>query len=919
MAQGVSNFPSTWYPPGPLIFDETGLPAVWSLKIMSDSRDDDTTSSQTNSQPKSRSEEGSRPSSQGKPRNGRVDGERRAHDLVEKERHTSEQKQRRERTRQWLELFPHLATEAGLKVREHQVEHRLEAEFDHRDIKVLLYSVCSRPLGSIEVSELAFDDPEEAAKVLTEIGSTLAQEAGENLAAAQSSLVGLIDLVLDPESLKWLGGETRARSVYLTGAEAMRATEAVLWADKKRREVLTDISREKLKVAGRRIRLLPDARLVGRSLKNRYRNNFPFRSSSLALDCWVERALSSADVERVVASSDSEIGAVVDSLLDEAREGLVARLRDQVTNLAGKISQLPHIDLLSEADIIRVVAPYYAGVDKALKKKRARSALVAVEERAREAKYREDVIRLEEHKDDYADVASYYPLARSMNRKLVLYVGPTNSGKTWRAMNDLAQGETGAYLAPLRLLALEGQEELEKRGRITSYITGEERDLKAGATFTSSTIEMMDFDTPRDGVVIDEVQLLADERRGWAWLAAFLGAPAKKVIMTGSPDCVETVTWLANYLGEPLEIVECQRYNELHVAHAPLRLKDLEPGTAVVCFSRREVLRLKELIEASTKHRVAVVYGNLSPQVRREEARRFREREADVLVATDAIAMGLNLPIMQVVFSTTEKFDGESVRPLTPSEIKQIGGRAGRYGFAQYGVVSALHTHDLSLIRSALKTPLAPLPPLYYVAPGPNHVRIIGKVLGTESLERILTFFERAMEFSDEAFARANIDELSYLSTFVDAELSHMTPAERLGIAVAPVDLKSETVLGWFLERMVPCFTLANKHPGRYDPLDDLFDMADDFTLRRAEDFLKTLTVYAWLAYRFPQVFPRIEDCQARREIVNSFIERSLRAGAIRRCASCGTKLPLGHAHKTCEKCFAKRRAGGGWGRRRER
>jgi ATP-dependent RNA helicase SUPV3L1/SUV3 len=207
-------------------------------------------------------------------------------------------------------------------------------------------------------------------------------------------------------------------------------------------------------------------------------------------------------------------------------------------------------------------------------------------------------------------------------------------------------------------------------------------------------------------------------------------------------------------------------------------------------------------------------------------------------------------------------------------------------------------------------------------------VRIIGKVLGTESLERILTFFERAMEFSDEAFARANIDELSYLSTFVDAELSHKTPAERLGIAVAPVDLKSETVLGWFLERMLPCFTLANKQPGRYDPLDDLFDMADDFThesargqmdLRRAEDFLKTLTVYAWLAYRFPQVFPRIEDCQARREIVNSFIERSLRAGAIRRCASCGTKLPLGHAHKTCEKCFAKRRTGGGWGRRGER
>jgi ATP-dependent RNA helicase SUPV3L1/SUV3 len=854
-------------------------------------------------------------------------GEQKAQDLVEQDRRRKERESRRSRVSKWLSLFPHLAAEAGLVVRESHVEHVLTVPFDHQGVKTTLISPATKHFGAIDVNDQVMDDPEEAASLLTLIGSELAQEAGENLAAAQDALAALVDTVMHPETCKWVGGEDHARSAYLSCQEQMRAAETVLWADKKRREVLADAGREKLKVAGRRIRILPDARMAGRTLKNRYRGTFPFRSGSIVLDHWVEKALSSADLEKILEADDPEIAGVVDLLLSELRLSLVARLQEQIGSLAKKIGQLPHVDLLSDVDIIRVVAPYYAGLDKTLKKRRARSALVAVEERAREAKYREDVTRLEEHRDDYADVASYYPLARSMDRKLVLYVGPTNSGKTWRAMNDLAQGETGAYLAPLRLLALEGQEELEKRGRITSYITGEERDIRPEAKFTSSTIEMMDFETPRDGVVIDEVQLLADERRGWAWLAAFLGAPAKRVIMTGSPDCIEIVKWLADYLKEPLEIVECQRYNELHVASSPLRIKDLAPGTAVVCFSRREVLRLKELIEATTKHRVAVVYGNLSPQVRREEARRFRDGESDVLVATDAIAMGLNLPIREVVFSTTEKFDGESVRPLTPSEIKQIGGRAGRYGFAQFGVVSALSTHDLALIRTCIKTPLEPLQPLYYVAPGPNHVSIVGRVLGTESLERILTFFERAMEFSDERFARASIDELSYLSTFVDAELDHMTPAERLGVAVAPVDLKSETVLGWFLERMLPCFTLSFREPGRYDPLDDLFDTAEDYThsaasgqmeLRRAEDYLKTLTVYAWLAYRYPKVFPRIEDCQSRRETVNAFVERSLRSGAIRRCSSCGTKLPAGHAHKTCEKCFAKRRDGGGWGRRRQ-
>src|SRR5690606_5973336 len=260
----------------------------------------------------------------------------------------------------------------------------------------------------------------------------------------------------------------------------------------------------------------------------------------------------------------------------------------------------------------------------------------------REAEQRERVRALVEERGLIA-YRDYFPTARALKRELILYAGPTNSGKTWRALNDLVAGESGAYLAPLRLLALEGQEEIEKRGRESSFLTGEERDIREGAKFIASTIEMMDPHRVVDTVVIDEVQLLTDRDRGWAWCQALVGAPARRVIMTGSPDAIPLVRAMAEYLGEPLTVHELERHVPIEGLSHPLTLDDVEPGTAVIAFTRRDVLSLKQELES--KHRVAVIYGNLTPEVRREEARRFRSGEAQVLVSTDAIAMGLNLPI----------------------------------------------------------------------------------------------------------------------------------------------------------------------------------------------------------------------------------------------------------------------------------
>lgn len=758
-------------------------------------------------------------------------------------------------------------------------------KYSDRDIEIELQA---EEMETYDLSILGNPDlkhRDAANGLLTVIRDNLARDTTAEISKAEAALKKLADVALTTTTFRWIP-EAEVRRVYLNFPKQMTAAEADRLASKSHNTLRARLAKAQFEFVSSRVKNLTSAKMHGKELSFRYPEHPGFLTVGLALDLNVQVTLNDKELTRLVDTPEDKFSDVIDGVLERARKALAGKVQLQVRELERRINSLPHIELLTDDEIAATVAPYYGGLSRDLKRRRAKNALVAVEERAREAKYQGDVIKLNDKRDLYADVAGYYPAARSLKRQLVLYVGPTNSGKTWRSLNDLATAESGAYLAPLRLLALEGQEELEKRGIPTSYVTGEERDIRPDARFVSSTIEMLNIDNVVGAVVIDEVQMLVDERRGWAWLAAVVGAPAAKVIMTGSPDCVEIVKDLAAYLGEELTIIECQRYNELRVADKPMRLRDIRPGMAIVCFSRRDVQRIKNTIQENSDLKVAVVYGNLSPRVRREEARRFNSGEAEILVATDAIAMGLNLPISEVLFYTTMKFNGEETVELSTSDIRQIGGRAGRYGFAQYGVVNALDEDSLDRIKNALAEKPATLTPPYYVAPGPNHIRIIGDVLGSDSLERILTFFERAIEFLDDRFTRANIDDLSFLSSFVDQRLPFLKVTERLTVASAPVGIRNETVMRWFIDRMLSAFP-DPEDPDRNDQLDDLFEAANRFDrdvarsqldLRDAEDYLKTLTVYSWLAFRHPDVFTRIEECEECRELVNGFVERTLRS-----------------------------------------
>ncbi|HYO87498.1 MAG TPA: helicase-related protein, partial [Candidatus Limnocylindrales bacterium] len=269
-------------------------------------------------------------------------------------------------------------------------------------------------------------------------------------------------------------------------------------------------------------------------------------------------------------------------------------------------------------------------------------------------------------------------------QRMILHIGPPNSGKTHHALNALAASSGGWYLAPLRLLAFEVFERLNQRGVRCNLLTGEEFIPVDGATITAATIEMFNPQHSGECVVIDEAQMLADSDRGWAWTRALMEAQASSIHVLAPPSGRALIERLARAAELRLTVQKHERLAEIKVADEPWSVRRLPPRTILVAFSRHAALRLKTNLERSNRS-VSIVYGNLPPEVRRRQADRFAHGETEICVATDAVGMGLNLPADYVCFYEVQKFDGRQVRLLTAAEVQQIGGRAGRFGLSQAG------------------------------------------------------------------------------------------------------------------------------------------------------------------------------------------------------------------------------------------
>ena len=500
--------------------------------------------------------------------------------------------------------------------------------------------------------------------------------------------------------------------------------------------------------------------------------------------------------------------------------------------------------------------------------------LTPVRKRARTVARQDSRLRRLQDRVGFGAYIEKFAPARRLGRRIVFHMGPTNSGKTYAALKHLTEAATGTYLAPLRLLALENYEALLERGLRAGMVTGEEILGEAGPTHTARTIETADLTRPVDVAVIDEIQMLADPDRGWAWTNALFGVPARTVIVCGSDDALAYVRRAAEAAGESLEVVPFERKTPLVLLDQPVPLEKVEPGDAVVAFSRRAVHENREILVAAG-HRVATIYGALSPEVRRAEAARFRTGEATVLVTTDAIGMGLNLgPLKRVVFSAVRKFDGVGERGLTNSEIRQIAGRAGRFGHQEVGYVAACEETGIAPLKVALGgAPTAPAADTrFFVRPDLIAITSVAEEMQTQSLREVLAHFARATFYAGSPFQPSALEEILEVARLVDR--ARLPIQEKFVFSVCPVDRRDEVAMA-VLERWTQARAAGVGVPALRANLRGELDYQ--------ERAVKLASAYLWLSRRFPETFDDVEAIRAMRGRANDAIEEHLRETATRR------------------------------------
>jgi ATP-dependent RNA helicase SUPV3L1/SUV3 len=261
-------------------------------------------------------------------------------------------------------------------------------------------------------------------------------------------------------------------------------------------------------------------------------------------------------------------------------------------------------------------------------------------------------------------------------QRLTAVLGPTNTGKTYMAMERLLGHRSGMIGFPLRLLARENYDRAVKSVgvEVCALVTGEEKIVPRGARYFFCTVESMPLDRPVAFIAVDEIQLAADTERGHIFTDRLMRARGMDETMFMGSDAA--TPWV-KLLAPGIEIVNRPRFSTLSYAGTK-KITRLPPRSAVVAFSAADVYAIADLIRRQ-RGGTAIVMGALSPRTRNAQVDLYQAGEVDYLVATDAIGMGLNMNVGHVAFAALKKFDGRSLRALSRAEIGQIAGRAGRH------------------------------------------------------------------------------------------------------------------------------------------------------------------------------------------------------------------------------------------------
>ncbi|KAI4246611.1 MAG: hypothetical protein L6R42_009860, partial [Xanthoria sp. 1 TBL-2021] len=507
--------------------------------------------------------------------------------------------------------------------------------------------------------------------------------------------------------------------------------------------------------------------------------------------------------------------------------------------------------------------------------------------------------------------AEWYPGTREIQRTIHLHVGPTNSGKTYHALQRLEQAKSGIYAGPLRLLAHEVYTRLNARGKPCNLITGDERQLVEGnVSMSSCTVEMVPVNLDVDVAVIDEIQMIGHQERGWAWTQAVMGLRAKELHLCGEERTVPLIKELAAAMGDDLRIHHYKRLSPLKTMSASLRgdLNNLRKGDCVVAFSKVNIHRLKDDIERTTRRRVAVIYGSLPPEIRAQQAALFNDQtnDYDILVASDAIGMGLNLSIKRIIFSTTIKFNGRIDAPIETSQIKQIAGRAGRYRTAAQaaetsiggssgpdapkprmspdvspaqtlGLVTTLDRGGLSTIQKAMTSQADPIMSAGIFPPDDVLIRFAAYFPPSTPFSYILIRLHNTSLLHPRFHLCILKDHLKVADAI--EPVRNLTVSDRITFCASPASVRDkDDPMIPVLRELAEC--VANKSGGgildiqglKLELLEMEVTAGSRLFLEKLEALHKALILYLWLSYRFAGVF----NTQAMAFYIKSLVEKKI-------------------------------------------
>lgn len=382
-----------------------------------------------------------------------------------------------------------------------------------------------------------------------------------------------------------------------------------------------------------------------------------------------------------------------------------------------------------------------------------------------------------------------YMVTRRMKRKIYIHLGDTNTGKTYNAVERLKTAKKGVYLSPLRILALENYDKLNNEGIVCDLMTGEEEIIKENSTHVSCTIEKVNLKQSYDIAVIDEIQMISDTQRGIAWSRAVLGLRCNEIHICGAMNAKELLIKILEDCEDDYEIKEYHRNIPLIVETKNFRYNDVQEGDAIVVFSKKRVLEIAQ--DYSNKNiKTSIIYGDLPPEVRKMQYEQFINKENKVLVTTDAIGMGVNLPIRRIIFMSIRKFDGEEVRELTSQEVKQIAGRAGRKGIYDTGYVAGVSdTHNFISRKLEVKDDT-----IKQAVIGPSEAILTIKSLPLN--EKLVLWKTR--ESKIDYYTKMDISE--YLLILEKIKRYKLKEEDQWDLLKVPFDVASDELMNKFLE-----------------------------------------------------------------------------------------------------------------------